>query len=424
MVSKNHNSTAPAKPTHEGSELGTRKLARQPIFDPGANVVAYEMLARRGSLDTEDRQNHATDDVIEQIANLGEYQLASSNKPAFINLTRNALLTERYSILPAKKVVLELLEHVKIDNQVIDACHQLTEQGYMLALDDVVDLEPLEKLLPIAKMIKVDFLLASEKQQAELAKQILSVQLTALAEKVETREDFERARDMGYQRFQGYFFQKPEIISRSDVSPSTTSYLHLLSLVSHDVIDFDAVEVALRSDSSMSTRLLRYLRQHATLDQDVSSIKQAVVMLGEEPLRRWTAVLGVTVLGQNQPTELLIQSLTRGNFCEQLANTMGMADRKEELFLLGLLSLMDVMASRPMDELLMDMPLGYDLRVALLGSPTLMGQLLHLARACERNQARTVQRIATDLGMMTGKVWSQYYQASAWADFILLAQAG
>lgn len=405
------------------SEPPPRLLGRQPIFDAQERLIAYELLARRGPLDTDERQDHATDDVIEQVANLGGLGPITNHRPAFINLTRNALLSGRYAVLPRDRVVYELLEHVEPDREVVAACRKLRSKGYRLALDDVVDLGPLRQLLPLAQLVKVDFSLTDHKQWEVILHEAAKHEVSLLAEKVEVRDVFEWARDAGYHRFQGFFFEKPQLIARGDVSPSVAAYIRLLSEVTRDVVDFDKVEAILKSDLSLSTRLLRYLRNHADLVDDVSSIKQAVVMLGEEPLRRWAAVLGVTVLGDDKPSQLVTQSLQRAAFCESLAGLLDLHSRRQELFLLGLLSLLDSLTQRPLDEVLLDMPVCYDVRAGLLGGKTTLGRVLTLARACERGDEATVDLITEKLGVSKARVHGLYYQAIAWADAITSSKA-
>ncbi|MFW5682109.1 MAG: EAL and HDOD domain-containing protein [Phycisphaeraceae bacterium] len=407
----------------ENASPPMRLMARQPIFDAQEKLVAYELLARRGALDTDEKQDYATSDIIEQIANLGGLGPITDNHPAFINLTREALLSEQYTVLPKGRVVYELLEHVTPDREVIQACKKLGAKGYRLALDDVVDLDAIRPLLEQAHMVKVDFALSDAGQQERLMHELRQRQLTLLAEKIETRAQFERAHEMGFHRFQGFFYEKPQIISRGDVSPSVAAYIRLLSEITRETVDFDAVESIFKGDLSLSTRLLRYLRTHADLVSEVSSIKQAVLLLGEEPLRRWAAVLGVTVLGEDKPHQLVVQSLLRARFCELMAQPLGRKRQEEEFFLLGLLSLLDTLTQRPLDDVLLGMPVSYDVRVGLLGGKTLMGRTLSVLRACERGDHATLTHLADKLALTAGEVYRRYHQAVAWADSITSRRA-
>ena len=404
--------------THENASPPMRLMARQPIFDAQEKLVAYELLARRGALDTDEKQDYATSDIIEQIANLGGLGPITDNHPAFINLTREALLSEQYTVLPKGRVVYELLEHVTPDREVVSACKKLCAKGYCLALDDVVDLEAIRPLLEIADLVKVDFALTTADEQERMVHELKKHGVTLLAEKIETRAQFERSHKMGFHRFQGFFYEKPQIISRGDVSPSVAAYIRLLSEITRKTVDFDAVESIFKGDLSLSTRLLRYLRTHADLVSEVSSIKQAVLLLGEEPLRRWAAVLGVTVLGEDKPHQLVIQSLLRARFCEVIAERLGRKKQEEQFFLLGLLSLLDTLTQRPLDDVLLGMPVSYDVRVGLLGGKTLMGRTLALLRACERGDHATASHLADKLGLPIGVAYSHYQQAVAWADSI------
>ena len=403
----------------------SRLMARQPIFDAEEKLVAYELLARRGALDTDEKQDNATSDIIEQIANLGGLGPITDNHPAFINLTREALLSERYTVLPKGRVVYELLEHVTLDREVIRACKALRAKGYRLALDDVSDLEAVQPLLHHADLVKVDFALTDADEQERMVHELTQQphRVTLLAEKIENRDQFERAHAMGFHRFQGFFYEKPRIISRGDVSPSVAAYIRLLSEITRKPVDFDAVESIFKGDLALSTRLLRYLRTHAELVSEVSSIRQAVVLLGEEPLRRWAAVLGVTVLGEEKPQQLVVQSLVRARFCEAVAERLGHEEQSEEFFLLGLLSLLDTLTQRPLDDVLLGMPVSYEVRVGLLGGRTPMGRILAMLRACERGDHDTAAHLAGKLGLPPGVIYGQYHRAAAWADAVASRRA-
>lgn len=393
-------------------------MARQPVFDAQEMLVAYELLARRSALDIDEKHDNATSDIIEQIANLGGLGPITDNHPAFIHLTREALLCEQYAVLPKGRVVYELLEHTTVDREVIRACKALRAKGYRLALDDVSNLEAVRPLLPHVDLVKVDFSLTDADEQEEMVHELNQHRVTLLAENIEKRDQFERAHRMGFHRFQGFFYEKPRIISRGDVSPSVAAYIRLLSEITRKTVDFDAVESIFKSDLSLSTRLLRYLRTHANLVSEVSSIKQAVLLLGEEPLRRWAAVLGVTVLGEDKPHQLVIQSLLRASFCEVMAERLGHEEQSEEFFLLGLLSLLDTLTQRPLDDVLLGMPVSYDVRAGLLGGRTPMGRTLALLRACERGDHATASHLADKLGLPVAVAYSHYHRAAAWADAI------
>ena len=175
--------------TPENASPPMRLMARQPIFDAQEKLVAYELLARRGALDTDEKQDYATSDIIEQIANLGGLGPITDNHPAFINLTREALLSERYTVLPKGRVVYELLEHVTLDREVIRACKALRAKGYRLALDDVSDLEAVRPLLDHVDLVKVDFALTDADEQERMVHELKKHGVTLLAEKIETRDN-------------------------------------------------------------------------------------------------------------------------------------------------------------------------------------------------------------------------------------------
>src|SRR5690606_6670115 len=186
----------------------------------------------------------------------------------------------------------ELLETIEPDAELLAACVKCREAGYSLALDDYVLDSKFTPLMPLIDILKVDFAQTSAQQQALVAKQARQCRFELLAEKVETYEEFNAARRQGYKYFQAFFFCKPEMISSKDVPPATRAYLQLLKQVSEPTLDHAQLDDVIRQDLALSYKLLRYLNSCAfSFRSEITTIRRALTLLGDEPLRRWASLV-------------------------------------------------------------------------------------------------------------------------------------
>jgi len=396
-------------------------IARQPIFDTKGRVYAYELLFRSGLhnyFDCED-QDHAAASVIANSNLLFDLGEMTGGTRAFINCTRRVLTEELMTTLPRQQVVVEILEDVEPDTTLIAACRKLKQQGYLLALDDFVYQQNYEPLLDLADIIKVDFLLSDVSEQERLAKAMIPRGIKMLAEKVETHEVYEHAKQMGYQYFQGYFFARPVIISRKDIPTSKMQFMRIIKDVHSEEVDFKKLAKTIQSEVSLSYKLLKLINSAAfALRHRVTSILQALSLLGLKEIRSWISLLSISFMADDKPAELINSSLIRARLCEQLAQACDMTDRKDDLFLMGLFSLLDVIMSRPIDEILNEINVEEDIVAALTGTPGTLGNILALVIAMEKGDWDNMSGQAKALRIDEQLVSTAYLDAVKWAQRI------
>ena len=394
-------------------------VARQPIFDAREELFAYELLFRSSM---ENFFSHADPDLASSrlidssLFVLGLDSL-TSNKRAFINITRRLLVERLVAVLPKERTGLEILETVEPDEEVITACKELKELGYTLVLDDFVYSPEFEPLVSLADIIKIDFLQTTGKERKSCVERFAPRNIRLLAEKVETREEFNEAVGLGYSYFQGFFFCKPEIITGKDIPGYKLNYLRFMQEINSPDVDFDRLERVIKGEVSLSVKLLRYLNSAAIgLRCRVTSIKQALVMLGERPLKKWAMLVAMTGLGDDKPAELVLTCLIRARFCELTGKNGQLADRDFDLFLVGLLSAVNALMDRPMDHALDEMSLPPDVRETLLGGDTPLGAVYSLVLAYEQGNWDTVAGLADSLGMAEEGIPGIYASSVQWAD--------
>ena len=241
-----------------------------------------------------------------------------------------------------------------------------------------------------------------------------------LAEKVETREEFELAQEMGYTLFQGYFFSQPVIISRQDIPGGRIQLLQLLREINRPDIDLRELAGIISRDVSISYKLLRYINSAAfNLIVKVKSIEQALNLLGQAEVRKWASLLALTGLSEDQPWEIVSSSVVRAKLSEMVAPLVGLADRATDMFLMGLFSLLDAIYGRPLEEILHELPLASDVKKALLSGETKAGRLLSAVIAQEQGNWDGLRRAAESLGLDEDKLPDLYQKAILYPREIL-----
>ncbi len=390
-------------------------VARQPIFDRDSRPAGFELLFRSSlqNVFSGVDGSRATAEVIEHGFVLIGQRALTGGQRAFINFPRELIVREVPQLLPASDVVVELLLDGDVDDELLAACAKLAAAGYSLALDNFVAIHRFEPLLPHAAYVKVDVLAGGvdevQRSQALVAPHGVQV----IAKCVEGEELHQQCRDAGCALFQGFFFSRPEVLRV--LSPRGGRSMNLLALVAElNQPDFDLqrAQKLIRTDVALSYKLLRYLNSaFFSLPREVSSIEQAVMLLGTRNVQRFVSIVFLTQLGADKPDELLKTSILNARFCELLA-----PERAQEAFTLGLFSLLDAVVDAPMDEALDGLPLAGELRMALVSGTGPLGAYLRLARAYQSAEWDEVAELARRLKLDETRLPGHYREAIGWAD--------
>jgi c-di-GMP-related signal transduction protein len=297
-------------------------------------VYGYELLYRSGAENRYDAPSvdMASASSVDSLLLFGIDRLTPGCQ-SFINCTCDFQVRDFATMLPKDRVVLETIE---IDDEVLAACRRLKRLGYLLALDDFLDRPDWKPLAALADFIKVDLLATASDDQLRLAREYAPRKIRMLAEKVEAYEDFHRTLQWGYTYFQGFFFSRPEMPSRRDIPANKMNYLLVLQAVNREEMDIDDVSDKIKSQASLSFRLLRYLNSPAfPLIVEVHSIPHALSLLGERGVRKSVPMIAVACMAEGKPTERVALPLMRARFCELLGARAGKPESANDLFLLG-----------------------------------------------------------------------------------------
>lgn len=392
-----------------------RFVARQPIFDRSQKVLGYELLFRDGVEDYFTGEvEHAARSTLDTSLVLGLDRLCDGRR-AFINCTAAVLLKDLVTLLPPHQTVVEVLETVEPDERVIAAIQRLKNQGYEIALDDYSLNDPRAVLADEADIIKVDIRATTSADRSTLVVRHRH-HCEMLAEKVETQQEFRAAFDMGFSQFQGFFFQRPEVLTVKHVPAHRLTFLRLLEMVSRPDLDMNALEGVFKQDATACYRLLRYLNSPAFgFRNEIRSIRHALAMLGDRELRRWVRLLVTLTASSDKSPELVISALTRARFCELISQQL---HHKGDLFLMGLLSLMDAILEVSIDTILEQLPVDHETKAVLSSQPSSLRPLYQLVLAQESGEWDQCSQLAQQLCLPEEQVSKAWWQAVDWAQHI------
>jgi c-di-GMP-related signal transduction protein len=392
-------------------------VARQPILTADEKVFGYELLFRDGVEDFFNGSAIEADAASRSTLNtsmLLGLDVLCDGRRAFVNCTRDILLKDYITLLPSGQTVAEVLETVPADDLVIAACQRLKEAGYMIALDDFGLNDPREALTDLADIIKVDLRATSPADAAAMVKRYGPWRCRMLAEKVETREEFIATSKAGFCYFQGYFFRRPETLTSHEIPGNRLNYLRMLTAVSQPELDLRGIENLVKSETSLCYRLLRYLNSASFgFGAEINSVRHALSILGEREVRRWIRLVATLGAGQDKSSDLVLASLVRARFCEHLSPKIQHGD--SDLFLMGMLSLMDNILEIPMRQVLDNVPIDQESKSVLLGGASRLQPFYRLMLAQESGEWQTVSELTKQLHLSERDVSDSYWQALQWA---------
>lgn len=364
-------------------------VARQPVFTTKKTIFGYELLFRLGLENAfpDIDGDVATSNLLSNTFFSFEFHEILGDRPGLVNFTRQLILQKTPLLFPQKHIIIEVLEDIEPEPEIIDALTTFKEHGYNVALDDFIYDKKFEPMIDLCNIIKFDLMETPLDTLYEIVDNIKTnhENITLLAEKVETHEEFEQSREMGFTLFQGYFFSKPEILSKKDLSSNQVTKLHLLNEISRSDIDFNRIEELIRKDVSLSFKLLKFLNSaYYSRPSPINTIKDAISFLGIDELKKFINVVIVSDLSADKPNELIRISLMRARMCELCATMLNTDFSTDELFTLGLFSCMDAMLDSSMKDILENVHLADEIKTALMGKNKNFNTILRIVTNFEK----------------------------------------
>ncbi len=403
-------------PTHTQVADTQVLIGRQAIFDAQLQVMGYELLYRSSQMNAatfSDGDAVTARVMLNAILEIGLDQLVGSQL-AFINLTTRFLRDQLCEDLPKDRVVLEILENIPMNDSVLEAMARLSSQGFTLALDDFEYEEALRPMVEHSHMVKLDVTALAPERLAGDVTQLRQFNVKLLAEKVETPEQFEFCKGLGFDYYQGYFFCKPLIVEGARIPPNQIAVVTLMAKLQNPDTGMSEIEEIIRQDISLSYKVLRYVNSaFFALSKKIDSIRQAACLVGLARLKTWATLLVMAGL-ENKPMELMMMALVRAKMCEELALTLKESNT-DEFFTVGLFSVLDALLDKPMEEVLKLVELSPSLRSALIEHSGELGKVLEYVLAYERGDWETIQNRSLQMDILR----QSYFAALAFKDSLV-----
>ena len=391
-------------------------IGRQPILDADGNLYGYELLCRdaQGQLaivGNGDRESTVM--LLDAILSIGLEKLTKSHR-AFINVTENLLLGELIDTLPAANIVLEVLETIEPSPALLCRLAALRQRRFTIALDDFVIENGRESLIEHADIIKLDVRAFTPGALESHVARLKGGRAKLLAEKVETRAEYEQLRALGFDLFQGYYFARPELYSTRTLRPNRLSVLQLLGRVNDPDVSITELAGLIRGDVALSVALLRWTNAAGTgLSAPLESIDRAIISLGLHTIQNWLGLIAMARMG-TRSSELITTVLVRARTCELLSAALRRAN-PAGYFTVGLFSALDVMMESPMTTVVGQLPLAPELKAALLEQDGDHGQALKAVIALEIGDFDGIRFGA----LAPDAISACYVEAVEWADRFL-----
>lgn len=358
-------------------------FARQPILDVNNNTYGYELLYRNQpgvNQYTGDNGDVSTADVINNAFFVDNITSVLDGKKAFVNFTGNLIERGVPKMISSDILVVELLESVVASPEIIKRCLELKKLGYILALDDYEYNDSTRALFELADIVKLDFR-SSREAIERTASKCIELNKTMLAEKVETQLEVEYAKRLGCSYMQGYFFAKPLLMTHKANTPMAKTFLHILGLVYSPDPDYEEIAAVISTDVVLTIRLLRLINlMYGNSGNKISTIHQALVMLGFEKLKEWIYLVGLQRLQKDTPDELIRLALFRAKFCESVSKVVpGAYIHRKEMYLMGLMSIVaGTTDEKSINNVMKELPVTDEIKNGLIGADGLYGDVFRL----------------------------------------------
>ncbi len=396
-------------------------IGRQPVIDRKQRVIGYELLYRHSAEATEamisDEFEACANIVANTLTDMGTEWLLGDGL-AFINVTPPLLNSDILNLLPKERIVLELEFDAAAVKPADLLCllRQARGKGFLIGLENVLPNRITRPLVEIADFIKLDIQQLDGKALVKAVDQCRDYQPKLIAKKVETMKQFLACAELDFPYFQGFHFARPETLSVKTINPAHATVLELLNKVRANT-DVGEIETAFKQNMALSLKLLRYINSAGFgLNVHIQSIRHALTILGYRQLYRWLTLLLITA-NNGSPSPALVQTaMTRGRFTELLGQNYLEGSERDNLFIVGVFSMLDVILEMPMEAVLETLNLPENIVDALLYREGVFAPFLKLAEASERMDWESIAAIAETLALPPEEVNRAQLEALAWVE--------
>ncbi len=397
-------------------------MARQPIFKKNNKLYGYELLYRK----TENNfyegvdDDQATASLIDDLFFM-EFEDMTDGKFGFVNFSRNLLLDEVPKMLPNDLLVVEILERVTVDKEIINICKDLKAAGYTLAMDDFIFANPnplYEELINVVDIVKVEYSSTNMSKQIQLINKYRG-KISFLAERVETRQDYVAAQNLGYSLFQGYFFSKPVMHNAKNIGTLPGNLVAILNDLTAREPDMKELADKFRADVELSYKLLKLVNSiYYGVSYNIKSIHHALIQIGPKELSRWINIMIIKGIQNVENQELINTSLVRAKVLSLLAIKNSLKEKESDYFLVGLFSEIDILLNKDLKSILKKLPFNEEIKSALLGEKNTLRKALDMMTSFEKIECDLVDKYMSTIGITQEQFMHLYVEALKWRKTI------
>ncbi len=406
-------------------------LALIPLFDENMAVKAYSVFSQRDNiflnpmlLETGRYTGSAAVEGLELIESMG-VETISRDKEIFVPVNNISVFSdlETQCSAPHDRLVLLIDNTIPPIEMYLERLRRLKEEGYKLAVRKlaVVDFESYREIIKLSDYIFLNYQrIAIDKARVYFGRLYPHIKLCA--GNIDTMEDFEQLKASGgYRLYEGNFYRVPVTKGEHEVAPLRVNYIRLLNLVNGGDFEIGDVAEVIGRDTALTISLLKMVNR-MTVNSGITTIRHAAAMLGQAELRRWINTAVAAELYADKPSELTRLSLLRAKFAENLAPLFGIRNRAEELFLMGLFSVLDVILEEPMEEALKLVMVAENIRDALLEHKGVLAPVLELMTQYETANWQEVSRLLLLADMDVLPLSDAYQAALRWYKDLMSAE--
>ena len=392
-------------------------MARQPILDLKLNIYGYELLYRSHHLIMDENDGDvATLNVINNTFMTIGFEEVIDQGLAFLNFTSDLIKQDVPLVFNKEAIVIEILEDVEPEDSLMKKIIELREKGYVFAVDDYDSNYHYDEFLDFVDIVKVDFKKTNKYEREDITRKLKRRSLTLLAEKIENNDEFLEAKRLGYDLFQGFFFQKPQILKNREIKALNTNRIEAINELSKPEPDYKALTEIIKRDVAMTYKFMKLVNSVAFYSRSkIESINDALVRLGFREINKYVFLLMFKHLAVGSPDVLINNALIRAKFSEGLAKKSRFRKKCDDFFLLGMFSMIDVILSVPKEEALREIPISIELRSALTGLvENEYSEMMELIINHERGNFEALDNYLGGLDISVETMNNEYFNAIQW----------
>lgn len=409
-------------------------ISRQPVFNNKQEVVSYDILLSNNPyallegdksedslqiMDDIDERDKSTIEDISNILSLLGIKKLTNGKQAFFRLTETLINNGYAKNLPKETSIIVFPDKITNIEKTVKSAEKLKSLGHTTASNmfTLKHLAELGTLFQYIDIILIDFVATDRNTRNKISTTFQKSNTKLMATRIEEKEEFKEALSLGFSFFQGYFFARPEIVSEKQLSTLKINHLSLIREASAKDIDFKKIEQIVKQDVALIVKLLKYINSaYFGLQREVKSIGNALVLLGENELRRWIVIASIVAIADDKPNELVRLALIRARFLEKSAPILKLNEYSQDLFFLGLFSLIEPITGNDLQTILSDMPINKEISNALLGHDNIFKTVLNLILAYEKGEWDKFYDLCTLLEIDSKLIPNLYFESVEWAQ--------